>query len=128
MKIAVCVSGGNIQAVLAEPGAEVDVVVIDRDEYEAQGLNSKQCDEAEDEAKKGLVPIETWGLDQPVPKKCVRCGSKMTTIYTVTGKTWERCGDHACPFSDHDQTCQKGWAGHPGHPGMPSGECTCSKI
>jgi hypothetical protein len=35
---------------------------------------------------------------------CVRCGSPLEEGF---------CSDATCPFSDHRQDCQLGWAGHP---------------
>ncbi len=37
--------------------------------------------------------------------ECTRCGSELAK----TG----RCSDATCPFSNHRQSCQAGWNGHP---------------
>jgi hypothetical protein len=47
---------------------------------------------------------------------CQRCMSDL-----VNG----RCIDSQCPFSDHDQTCLKGWIGHPLHSVDESAPCGC---
>lgn len=45
--------------------------------------------------------------------ECKRCGTQLFEGL---------CTDLTCPFSDHLQTCEAGWAGHYKHTG---GACTC---
>lgn len=51
-------------------------------------------------------------------KSCNRCDSDLTTD--------GRCVDVACPFSDHDQTCPVGWAGHPEYDTDDDPRCACA--
>lgn len=51
--------------------------------------------------------------------KCSRCGSDLDHDGL--------CSDETCPFSDHEQTCMVGWAGHPTRDPFPNdgiGPCT----
>jgi hypothetical protein len=47
---------------------------------------------------------------------CRRCGG------TLEGGV---CSDETCPFSDHLQTCERGWIGHPEHTANEDTPCTC---
>ena len=53
--------------------------------------------------------------------ECQRCGSDLKNGY---------CEDLTCPFSDHEQTCSRGWSGHPEMDPHPHDDdapmpCTC---
>jgi len=50
--------------------------------------------------------------------KCNRCGNNLIDGY---------CKDKTCSFSDHNQSCPCGWAGHPDYSKVIE-ICTCQKM
>src|SRR5258707_1330113 len=55
--------------------------------------------------------------------KCQRCCCQLQNGY---------CRDVTCPFSDHLQSCNTGWSGHPKYDPHPEDDtaviaCTCQK-
>jgi hypothetical protein len=63
-RIVVCVSGGVVQAVLADD--DVEVTIVDDDEYKENHLMTRDVREMREKyVTQGLTPIENWGLDIP---------------------------------------------------------------
>lgn len=76
----------------------------------------RQLNEAVRVAKMyGVLPGNDGGAT------CERCGTDVRN---------NRCSDTTCPFSDHQQTCERGWSGHPDRDPSPLADhialpCTC---
>lgn len=50
---------------------------------------------------------------------CDRCGTALVNGY---------CGDETCPFSDHEQSCDVGWIGHPDYSKLDEDtQCGCNR-
>ena len=64
IKVVVEIRGGTVQAIHASRG-NVEVLVVDHDEYEAMGLTSAQGEKAAKAARKGLKPVNSWRMDRP---------------------------------------------------------------
>ena len=59
--------------------------------------------------------------DEDDPAVCERCDSPLDVDRLF-------CTDLSCPFSDHLQTCPKGWTGHPEKAPAKDHVCACRMV
>ena len=103
---------GRIDGRIAYDRMELVLVATCEDFAAAQEWVEKSCSEyPEGEPVPGYLIQKSWEYAHEVGS-CKRCGSPLAEV----SDNILTCTDQTCPFSDYDQSDDRGWTGHPSRP------------